>query len=156
MANNFTRPNDTNAYTSGDLVANNTTAGSVVPLSYPMGTKDTLIRRVRINKTSTGVTGASFRVHFYTASPTCANGDNGAWSTSMSGYLGFMDATVDKVFTNGASGQGATTSGLGTEIIFPEASGQAAPILYALVEARGAYAPGAQEVITVLLETMGS
>jgi len=30
----FTRPGDTNVYASGDLVANNTAAASVVPMSW--------------------------------------------------------------------------------------------------------------------------
>ena len=34
QSQSFTRPGDTTPYASGDLVANSTTAGSVVPLTF--------------------------------------------------------------------------------------------------------------------------
>ena len=34
----FTRPNNGTAYTSGQLVANSTTAGSIIPLSFKVFT----------------------------------------------------------------------------------------------------------------------
>jgi hypothetical protein len=33
----FTRPNNTTAYASGQLVANSTTAGSVAPMAFVLG-----------------------------------------------------------------------------------------------------------------------
>jgi hypothetical protein len=57
---NFTRPADTTAYASGDLVANSTTAGSVVAMSFASATfgsgAPAQIRRVRILTSSTSVT----------------------------------------------------------------------------------------------------
>ncbi len=81
----FTRPADTSSYTSGDLVANSTTAASVVPLSWSIqGTGGSgIIRAVRFFKSSTTATAASFRVHLFVAAPpTPANGDNGAYGIS--------------------------------------------------------------------------
>lgn len=150
-AASFTRPADTTAYASGDLVANSTTAGSVVPLALEPaliagGTR--LVRRVKLRKSGTGVTNASFRVHFYDASPTVANGDNGAWSTNLvAEYLGWADVTIDKAFTDGALGIGAPASG--AEIPFGRAAG-----LFALIEARGAYTPASGEVFTVEAEVL--
>lgn len=142
----FTRPNDTTAYASGDLVANSTTAGSVVPVSLtldktthavPFG-----IKGVRLKKSGTGVTNASFRVHFYTASPVVTNGDNGAWlSDNAATYLGSVDVTVDKAFSDGAAGVATATE----LVAVPSSAG----VIYALVEARGAYTPGAQETFTL-------
>jgi hypothetical protein len=95
----FMRPNDTTAYASGDLVANSTTAGSVVPMSFPLGGNSmpgtTRVARVRLSKSGTTATNASFRVHLYGASPVVANGDNGAWSTDQAAnYLGAIDVTA--------------------------------------------------------------
>jgi hypothetical protein len=41
----------------------------------------------------------------YQASPTAANGDNGAWSTDKAAnYLGNIDVTAMLAFTDGAAG----------------------------------------------------
>lgn len=146
----FTRPNDTTQYAVGDLVANSTTAGSVVPLSFAISRitgRGGMIRRCRIRKTGTGTTAAGFRLHLYTASPTPSNGDNGAWLTDKStNYVGAMDTTVDKVFTDGAAGNGVPI--VGGEIHF------VADTYYGLLEARGTYTPAAQEQFLVELEVL--
>lgn len=154
VAATMTRPADTTAYTSGDLVANSTTAGSVVPLQFTVARValgSGMIRRVRLRKSGTGITNASFRLHLYAAAPgTVTNGDNGAWSTSgVADYLGSLDVTCDKAFTDGASGNGTPTNG--SEINFALSSGQ---IVYGLLEARGAWTPTSGEVITAALETL--
>jgi hypothetical protein len=151
---NFTRPSDTTAYASGDLVANSTTAGSVTPLSWTApryATGSGQIKRVRLSKSNTTTTNAQFRVHFYTSSPTIANGDNAAWSTSLSGYLGSVDCdmtgTSGRVFTDAAGVVGVPA--VGTEITFDLSSGST---IYGLVEARAAYTPANAEVFTCVLE----
>lgn len=108
-----------------------------------------LIRRAIIGKTGTGITNASFRLHIYKSLPTVANGDNGAWSSTSSGYVGSIDIAVDKAFSDGASGSGTLVSSTG-----PELQAILAPTgkLYGLLEARGVYTPTAQEVFTVTLE----
>jgi len=150
----FTRPNDTTAYASGDLVANSTTAGSVTPLQFAMPSKagqgQTIIIRLRMSKTGTSVTNASFRVHMYESSPTPSNGDNGAWLTDKAAsYLGNIDVTTDKAFTDGAAGFGAAAAG--AEMRLRLSSGST---IFGLVEARGAYTPAAQEVFTITFETL--
>ena len=146
----FTRPADTTAYASGDLVANSTTAGSVAAMAFTAGQASNTsfqVRRVRIIKSGTGVSNASFRLHLYSASPTAANGDNAAWSTDKAAnYLGSVDVTVDKAFTDGAAGQATT------EINARGAAG--GNTIYGLLEARGAYTPGSAETFTVRLEVM--
>lgn len=86
----FVRPADTTAYAVGDLVANNTSAGSVTPMSFTVG-RDAdsggMIRRIRLRKTGTSVSNALFRLHLYSASPTPSNGDNGAWLTNQAASL---------------------------------------------------------------------
>jgi hypothetical protein len=145
----FTRPADTTAYASGDLVANSVTAGSVVPLTIQMARTinlPTVINRVRLLKSGTSVTNASFRVHFYRDTPTVTNGDNGAWLSTHSHYIGSVDVTVDKAFSDGAKGTSAGYLGL-----IVEPSGSAS--IYCLLEARAAYTPTSAEVFTVTLES---
>jgi hypothetical protein len=145
---NFTRPADTTAYASGDLVANSTTVGSVVPMTFSPCTKGAgrsgQIRRVRISKTGTSITNTTVRVHLFSVLPTVStNGDNGAITiaTGAAGYLGQVDVVINQAFTDGAAGQ------LVTEINFN------ALTLYGLLEARGAWTPASAEVITVTLES---
>lgn len=150
----FTRPGNTTAYASGQLVANSTTAGSVVPLAIGVAGNSmpgqTRITRVRLFKNGTVATNASFRVHLYGASPTVANGDGGAWTSNQAGsYLGSIDVAAMKAFTDGCSDVGAAAAG--SEFLLRLAAGTT---LYALIEARAAYAPAASEVFTLTLETV--
>lgn len=144
----FTRPADTTAYASGDLVANDTTVGSVVPMTFSPCTKgagrSAQIRRVRISKTGTSITNTTVRVHLFSVLPTVAtNGDNGAITiaTGAAGYLGAVDVVINQAFGDGAAGA------LACEINFN------ALTLYGLLEARGAWTPASAEVITVTLES---
>ena len=54
----FTRPTDTTAYTSGDLVGNSTTAGSVVPLSFTFPAKRIKLYGAKITKSAAAITNA--------------------------------------------------------------------------------------------------
>jgi hypothetical protein len=145
----FNRPANTTAYASGDLIADNVTAGSVTPLAISVArvaAGSFLINRVRLSKSSTGVTGASFRVHLFNVAPTVANGDNGALLTSgRAGYIGRVDfdMTGATIFNDGCAG----TADAGFLVAL--ASGQT---VWALIEARGAYAPASGETFAVTLE----
>jgi hypothetical protein len=149
----FTRPGDTTAYASGDLVANSTTAGSVVAPVFTVGRsavatgQEFRIDRIKLAKSTVTTTNASFRVHLYKVAPTVANGDNGVFSTSgTANYLNSFDITVGQAFTDGAVGFVAT----GVNAITLEAGAT----IVALVEARAAYAPGNAEVFTITLEVV--
>lgn len=155
VTDSVARPADTTAYASGDLVANSTTAGSVAPMTFAVARTaggSGMIRRARLRKTGAGVTGASFRLHLYRAAPaTITNGDNGAWLTSGNAdYMGAIDITCDRVFTDGASGNGVPLAG--TEINFDLPDGVSN--IRGLLEARGAYTPISGEVFTVELEVL--
>ncbi len=124
----LTRPADATAYDQNDLVASSATAGSVVVPSATVArvaAGSFLLRRCRLstNKTS-GWDGAALRVRFWTAAPTYANGDNGAYSvaTGAAGYLGRMDVTLEQ-FSDGACGFGIPS--VGSELAVKLASGQA-------------------------------
>lgn len=150
-SNTITRPNDTTAYASGDLVANNTTAGSVTPFSWNVGAfRGTKIWRVGIAKSSTSVTNAAYRVHIYNDSPTVANGDNGAWSSTRARYVGFVDVAApaaafsDAYYANGIFVNNSLQAPL---FAYLDLDGY----LYGLLEARGAYTPTAQETYAITL-----
>jgi len=152
----FTRPNDTTAYAAGDLVANATAAGAVAPLRIDLGNVAavghgiTRITRARLTKSGTAPTNASFRIHLYEAAPVAQNGDNGAWSTdSAASWLGSIDVTSMLAFTDGCTGTGSATAG--SEMFLRLASGA----IFALIEAKAAYAPAANETFTLTLEDVG-
>lgn len=145
-----TLPSGTPTYASGQLMANSATAGSVVPMTFNLSRvagKGGMIRRVRMRKTGTSLTGASVRLHLYKLLPTCSNGDNGVWLTNnAANYVGSLDVTFDKAFTDGASGNGVPN--MGSEINFTSDT------YYGLLEARGAYTRAAGEVVTCELEVL--
>lgn len=148
----LTRPADTTAYAIGDLIANSTTAGSVVPITLSgmsrVNTGQGRIERVRLSSSSTAV-GMTIRVHLYnTSSITVSNGDNGAWLTSNSNYIGAFDVTIDRAFTDGASGSGIPLTG--GSITFQAGAG--ITTLYALLEARSAFTPTSGCVFTLRSE----
>lgn len=151
---NFNRPADTTAYASGDLVANSTTAGSVVAMTLAVArvaTASVMIRRLKLRKSGTSVSSASFRVHLFRAAPaTVTNGDNGVFSVSgAADYLGAFDVTIDRAFTDGAAGFGVPV--VGSDASIKLAAGTS---IYALIEARAAYTPASAEVFTVEAEAI--
>lgn len=152
----FTRPADTTAYASGDIVANSTTAGSVTPLSWTAARNaggTGMIRRVQIRKSGVSTTNASFRVHFFSATPTISTaGDNSVFASNVSGvagYLGYCDVTIGVALSDGSVGAGVPA--VGSEINFALSSGQT---VYALLEARAAYTPGNAETFAVAIEAL--
>jgi hypothetical protein len=91
----------------------------------------------------TDVANAEFRIHVYSSSPTPANGDNGAWSTDIAGYLGSLDLSVQLAFTDDAyirtyvTGAAVLSHFMGT-----------GRQLYGLLEADAAYTPASAETFT--------
>jgi hypothetical protein len=156
LSASFARPNDTTAYAAGDLVANATTAGSVVPIRIDLGNIAavghgmTRITRARLTKSGISPTNANFRIHLYEASPVPQNGDNGAWSTDhAASWLGSIDVASMLAFTDGCTGTGSATAG--SEMFLRLAGGS----IFALIEAKAAYTPVANEVFTLTLEDVG-
>lgn len=147
ISNSFSRPADTTSYTSGDLVANSATAGSVVPVSFAVGRGGIKIVGARLLKTDeTDVVNATFSLHFFGASPTVANGDNGAISHTVSEKFGTialatMTAGTDDAYALANGGESILPDGL----YYYTASG----MIYVLIEAKGAYSPASAEVFTV-------
>lgn len=145
-SNTIVRPTDTNTYAAGDLVANNTVAGSVTPFSWSNAARVAAgsgwIPRVKIAKSGSTLNNASFRVHFFNGVPSNPSGDNGGFSPNeYANFIGSFDVTVDRVFNgNWTVGYGYPT--IGSEVNFKLSAGTT---LYALLEARAAYVPGNAE-----------
>lgn len=149
---NFSRPANTTQYASGDLVADNPTAGSVTPLDFAAARRSGhtgLIRGAKLRKSGTSTTNASFRIHLFATSPAVSNGDNSAFQpTDKDIWLGAIDITVDLACADGAVGRGVPNQG--TEIFFDTPDSDLS--VYGLLEARGAYTPGSAEIFEVELE----
>lgn len=152
----ITRPADTTPYVSGDLVANSTTAGSVVPLAFAaaraVGGAGS-IRRLRLSTNKTGLAGTEvFRVHLFKNSPTVANGDNGVFSVNGVASLGVgeFDVTLDRIYNDGS--KGIAVPRVGPEVIFD--AGAATQNIFALLEARGAYTPASGEIFSIAAEVL--
>lgn len=148
---NFTRPADTTAYASGDLVANSVTAGSVVPMTFNIGYGGALlVYRAKVLFNSATPTNAKFRLHLYNSSPTPTNGDNGAWLTTESGYQGAIDIDASTLtFSDSTSGFGMYLLSSVTEPLYAIADVNYK--LYGLLTATAAYTPTSAEVFTVTL-----
>lgn len=151
----FARPGDTNAYASGDLVANNTASGSVTPIQFTVARandKPFTVLRAGLTKSTTGTTNAQFKLHLYNSLPTVTNGDNGAFSSIKAGYLGSfdLDMSLSAIFSDGAVAKGAPS--VGSSIIAVPATGT--QLIYGLLEARGAYSPGNAETFVASLEVI--
>lgn len=145
----FARPANTTAYASGDIVANNVTAGNVVVPSTEVSIfpgRGGRVTRVGLAKSSVTVADANFRVHlFQGAAPVVTSGDNAAMAIAgnAAGYIGSIDVATDKAFSDGAAGD--STAAL------PFALPAAGKKLYAVIEARGPYVPASGETFTVRL-----
>lgn len=158
-SSSFTRPADTTAYAAGDLVANNTVSSSVTPLSFTPFSARTQhpakIKRVRIDKSTSVTASATFKVHFYLASPTQGtSGDNSAiLPSARDKYLGAVAVTVDNRFGDGAAGWGAVSAEGEINIHYDQST---SGTIYGFIEATAAYAPGDQEVFKVTVDFVPS
>lgn len=160
VSDSFTRPDNTTAYASGDLVANSATAGSVAALTFSgaavMNGGSFRIKRVRLTKDDDDVTNASFRLHLFDSDPVATapeGGDNAAiqLNGALSSYLGSfaldMTATGIDIHNDGNAADGVPINGV--DIVVSLSSGKA---IYGLLEARGVYTPAAEEVFTAYVE----
>lgn len=146
-----TRPADTTAYTSGDLVANSVTAGSVTPFVFALttlrGAEAGRVRNARLQKSAASVTNATFRLHLFDRAKTVTNGDNGALAfDSYDGYVASIDIDLATGATALAGGP-VTKFSADLTASFHGRDGN----LYGYLEARGAYTPASGEVFVVAL-----
>lgn len=151
---NFNTPAGTTQYSIGDLIANNATAGSVAPLVIPVSRKvdgTGMVRRARLKTTDSGAAGQTVRVHLYKTQPTVTNGDNGAFASSESVWIGDIDITLDHTFSDPLY-KGIGVPNIGSEINFEPASGT--QNIFALLEARTAFTPQGAKNWNLTLEVL--
>lgn len=156
----FTRPADTTAYGANDLIANSTTAGSVVPLTFKttrLNGGRGIIRRVRLFKDSEVVTQANFSLHLFAQSPVVTNGDNGAFAVATARHF------LGTVAIDASSGAFVTaTDLLEAAAVNPEINfdlltfGSRERRIYGLLQAIGTYTPASGELFEVTLELAGT
>ena len=144
----FTRPADTTPYQATDLVANSTTAGSVVPLPLVANVSNPFwLRGLTLRHSQASVANSNFRVWLMNASPTVTNGDNGAIAGPFLATVLNEPILIDveALLTGGGA--------IGTSL-FDAGMLRVLPSMYALIEARAAYTPASGEVFT--LDAWGS
>lgn len=150
----FSRPADTTTYAANDLIANSTTAGSVEPLAFAIGTGDgrgVKIVGAALQKSGIVVTLSSVILHLFKSEPIVANGDNGAFSTDVAGYIGKITFPVMTAFTDDAQATmdaGAVTGGFNALTTYLGATST----IYGLLQAVGAYVPASAETFTATLK----
>ena len=150
----FTRPADTTQYGAGDLVANSTTAASVVPMKWSLQrlSGNGIIRGARINKSGTAVTAAIFDILLFTADPGVpTNGDNGAFGIASAANA-FARITVDM-----AAGGIVGTAGVfdrSAEVCIGVSQNAPDGVIWGLLGAGtgGTYTPASEETFKVTLE----
>lgn len=153
----LTRPADTTAYASGDLIANSVTAGSVVPLSLTVArANDTtgMVRKLRGSTSNVAWLGNTVRHHLFKLLPTTTVGDNGVFAGAVNGvasvHIGYADITYDQLFSDGVKGEGVPN--VGSEFNFEPSTGT--QNIFALLEARGAYAPASAQTFALAAEVL--
>lgn len=151
----FTTPAGTTAYASGQLIANSATAGSVAPMTFTVcrditGTTG-MIRRGRVKTADTGFAGVTVRLHLYKSSPTVANGDHAAWSSTEADWIGDIDVILDHAFTDPLE-KGVGVPAVGSEINYDCNAG--VQVIYGLLEARSAVTPQGAKAFSVVVEAL--
>ena len=143
-AASFTRPADTTAYAAQDVVSNSTSTPTI--LSFPGAARANggsgLILSARHLKNSTTTSGASYRLHLYSAAPTAIN-DNAQFAllyANRASRVGFID------FSHAAGGTGSdSTNALSTFVNLPFVCDAAASALFGILTVLGAYTPTSEE-----------
>jgi hypothetical protein len=142
----FTRPADTTAYAAGDLIANNTTAGSVTPMSFDgatlggngVGGTGRITDLILIKS---GTAAVRVRAHFLKTSHAVTNGDNGALiftSLDPDNYIGFMDVSFTGTDDGVGSGGNLVAKSYDPPLSYVLASDDT---IYVFLEALSAWTP---------------
>lgn len=108
----LTRPANVTAYTAGDSISNNATAGSVTALSATVADANNaplFLADILIVTTDTGLAGLKLRANVFNSDPTASSGvgagDNVAYSQKKAGYIGTFVGTLETGFSDGVVGR---------------------------------------------------
>lgn len=144
----FTRPNDTTAYAAGDAVNNSTSAPTVITFTSAARVSggSGIIIGATLTKSTNGSTGDSFDLHLFDTTVTLAN-DNAADAASDGEVLTYIGTINFSAATDtGANNRAYMASGINLPFVTVGSAN-----LFGKLVARGAYAPGAQEVFNIRL-----
>lgn len=124
----LTRPANTTAYTAGDSISDNATAGSVTALSATLSDVNDdpiFVSEILINSTDTGLAGKRIRAYVYNSDPTASSGvvggDNAAFSNKKAGYIGSFSGVLESGFSDGTVGRLVPTYADGAAASTPHA-----------------------------------
>lgn len=108
----LTRPANTTAYTAGDSISNNATAGSVTALTATLSDVNDdpiFISEILVASTDTGLAGKRVRAYVFNSDPTASTGvgggDNAAFSQKVAGYIGSFSGRLEAGFSDGTVGR---------------------------------------------------
>lgn len=164
-SSSFTRPANTTAYSTGQLVANDTVAANVVPLSWVCSDSNAAtlskatfkIVRIRLKKSTNAVGAGTFTMWFFGTDPTAASGlsvgDGGTLAGNVKDavFLGTSSFASNNFIGSDCAYSMSTPTSAGTGgIIVVPASGT----VYGFILASAPYTPGSSEVFTVTLEVI--
>lgn len=157
----FTRPADTNAYAQGDLVANDTTAGNVVPMRFgvsKLGYGTGRVVGARLLKDDATATNADFILHLFSSEPTSSAGDNAQFNNSGVYAVSSVDSYLGSITIDMTSGAVADADALiesvaaSPQLYFDlELEANAGRVIYGLLEADAAYSPASGEIFKIWL-----
>ena len=155
----FTTTSATTAWSSGQVIADSTTAGSVTVMRFDnlcrVSNGTGMIRRARVKIASdSGFLNSNVILYFYKTAPTLTNGDRGAWLTTESNYLGKVPITLNNHFSDFEKGTGVPVDSQGnvTEINY-DCNGTNGPS--AIMVANGTITPQAgSKAVTAVIEAL--
>lgn len=152
----FARPGDTTAYAAGDIVANSITAGSVVPLSWQIpGNMPYEIAGILLRKSTAGVTNAQFAMNLFSAAPGFAGGggggDNSVMATVLTGMANWLGVFSGTMLSAGSDGACVELKPVSVALTPYDPLSLTGQLLYGVLEARAAYAPGNAETFDARL-----
>ncbi len=156
----LTRQANTTAYSAGDSISDNATAGSVTALSATISdTNDDpiFISEILISSTDTGLAGKKLRAYLFNSDPTASSGvvggDNLAYSQKKAGYIGSFMGWMETGFSDGTVGRLVPTfnetnnSQAGGFVVTKPTSG--AKTLYIQYQAVEAFTPSANSTTII-------
>lgn len=150
VAANFTRPNDTNAYAAGDVIADSTSAPTIITLSGAVKGEgeSSMILSASLFSSANQATKLDARLWLFDTTVTMDN-DNAAF-TPTDAELRTLLAVI--AFPSTAWIGGDATSGAGGNAVcqaqalwLPIVAANKTNNIFAVLEARNAYTPVAQE-----------
>lgn len=152
----LTLTSSTTSYTSGQLIANNATAGSVVIPSFAIAnsTGGAIVSRLRLasnDTTSTAWAGFTIQIDLWVAAPTFTNGDRGTWlpATGAASHLAtFSCAFPTPVWGDGLGTECAPSTGNAATVKL----GSGTSIFWTAKAIGGSGVTGASKTLTVTAE----